>query len=102
MADGYSWACVRHEVTACYESHGDNYNAAGRDIGVNPGTISAIINGNQKDSPIVRERLNMPKPKWYKLAVTFATAAERDAFRRDCLNGRSFSEWVYTRWKETR
>ena len=100
--NGYSATQLRAAVAAVYESLDDNYLATSIHLGANVGVVWGLINGTRDDSPQIRERLNMPRPKRYKLAVTFKSEAERDAFRRDCLDGGSFSQWVYTRWKETR
>ena len=101
-SNGYSATQLRAAVAALYKSLDENYLATAQNLGANVGVVWGLINGNRDDSPQIRERLNMPKRKSYKLAVTFADEAERDAFRRDCLSGRSFGEWVYRQWENGR
>lgn len=99
--NGYSATQVRCAVANLYESLECNYLATAQHLGVNVGVVWGLLNGNREDSPQIRRRLNMPKRKQYKLAVTFKDEAERERFRAECLNGDSFTEWVYDKWKET-
>jgi hypothetical protein len=84
----------------------DRYNALGSyravaeecDSVVSPAMVRKVVLFGQW-SPKLARHLGLTETR-YRLAVTFADEAERDAFRRDCLNGCSFSEWVYTRWND--
>ena len=87
-------------MSVLYDNMDENYLAVAKHLGVNVGIVWGLLNNKRDDSPQIRRRLDMPKRKTYKLAVTFADEAERDQFRAECLNGGSFGEWVYTRWKE--
>jgi hypothetical protein len=102
MTKYFTPAQVRNYVNKQFLANGENYAKTAQELGVNVGVVWKLVNGQQEDSPTIRRNCNMPKCKRYRLAAEFATEEERQRFKRDCLRGLSFTEWVMKRWEYDR
>ncbi len=96
MQKTYTDAHVRRIVEQWYESHGRSYAAVARCLDVNVSVVWRLLARppQQLDSPTIRARLNLPRPKVYKMAITFKDQNERDRFRSQHLQRVSFGQWV--------